>query len=267
MTPLPQTGNPRPRLFRLPEDGAAINRLGFNNAGAERMARRLARRRPAGVLGVNIGANRDAADMAADYRAAFARLVALADYVAVNVSSPNTPGLRDLQARRNLTPLLKALAREREALAPGDGRPPLVLKLAPDMTDGDAADAAALAADEGFDGLAIANTTIERPARLVGAARRETGGLSGRPLFPRSTGMLRAVFRARGGTPPLIGVGGVDSAAAAYEKIKAGASLVQLYTALIYEGPRLATAILDGLERRLAEDGFASVAEAIGAEA
>ena len=266
VTPLPQAGNPRPRMFRLPEEGAAINRLGFNNAGAERMARRLARRRPAGVLGVNIGMNATAGDAPADYRAAFARLATLTDYVTVNVSSPNTPGLRDLQAPDNLRPVLGALAREREVLALGGG-PPLILKLSPDMADGDAVLAATLAADEGFDGLAISNTTVERPDALAGAARREVGGLSGRPLFRRSTGMLRAVFRAQGGRLPLIGVGGVDSAGAAYEKIKAGASLVQFYTALIYRGPRLVTAMLDGLERRLAEDGFESVEQAVGVEA
>ena len=264
VTPRPQRGNPRPRVFRLAEDRAIVNRLGFNNRGAEAAAGRLARRRPGGVVGVNIGPNRESGDALADYRRAFARLAPLASYVTVNVSSPNTPGLRDLQAARRLRPLLRALAREREAL----GAPaPLVLKLAPDMAEDDALAAAALAADEGFDGLAVSNTTVDRPAGLRGEARAEAGGLSGRPLFRRSTDMLRALYRAQGERLPMIGIGGVDSPETAYAKIRAGASLVQLYTGLVYEGPRLPALILEGLERRLAADGLRAIERAVGADA
>lgn len=263
VTPRPQAGNPRPRLFRLARDGSVINRLGFNNRGMEAMAARLTMRvegRPGGVVGVNIGCNRDTADPLDDYRAALARLGGLADYVAVNISSPNTPGLRDLQDPDRLDDLVGALRR-------ADGERPLLVKIAPDLSDAQRRAIVELAVARRVDGLIVSNTTIERPAGLRSAARDEAGGLSGRPLFEPSTRLLSEIYRDTGGAVPLIGVGGISSGADAYAKIRAGASLVQLYTALIYEGFGLVRRIKADLAARLAADGFASVSEAVGVDA
>lgn len=267
VTPRPQPGNPRPRVFRLVPDRALINRLGFNSAGAARGAANLRRLRgragTGGIVGVNLGRNKDSADAGEDYAAGIAAFAGLADYLVVNVSSPNTPGLRALQDRAKLVALLR---RVRAALPPeGAGRrPPLLLKIAPDLTPEDRTDIAAVALEEGLDGLIVSNTTIARPEALQGAARGETGGLSGAPLFVPSTALLAEMYRLTGGKLPLVGVGGVSSGAEAYAKIRAGASLVQLYTGLIYEGPGLVARILEELALLLERDGFASVAEAVG---
>ena len=258
VTPRPQAGNPRPRLFRLPEDAAVINRLGFNNAGLEAFAERMARK-PAGIVGANLGANKDSEDRAADYVAGLRRLAGLPDYFTVNISSPNTPGLRALQGRTALDDLLGRL---REARS---GPTPLFLKIAPDLEEAEIRDVVESATDHGLEGLIVSNTTVERPSELRSAARGETGGLSGAPLFARSTAMLRRVAEMRSGLQ-LIGVGGIASGADAYAKIRAGASAVQLYTALIYAGPGLVARIKRDLAARLRADGFRSVGEAVGAD-
>ncbi|MGC9952787.1 MAG: quinone-dependent dihydroorotate dehydrogenase [Rhizomicrobium sp.] len=260
VTPRPQPGNPRPRLYRLREDGAVINRMGFDNDGMECVGERLARRGK-GIVGINIGANKDSADRIADYRAAFARLSPLADYVAVNVSSPNTPGLRGLQDREQLRALLATLVEARAGKAP-----PLLLKIAPDLDERALDDIAAEVLAAGIEGLIVSNTTIARPPWLRSRYAEETGGLSGKPLFATSTWVL-AEMRKRVGTKlVLVGVGGVASGADAYAKIRAGASLVQLYTALVYEGAGLLKRIKRELLECLARDGFSTIADAVGAD-
>ncbi|RBI87589.1 dihydroorotate dehydrogenase (quinone) [Rhodosalinus halophilus] len=260
VTPRPQPGNPRPRLFRLPEDAGVINRFGFNNDGMEAVAARLERRPRDMVLGLNLGANKDSADRAGDFAAVLARCGRWLDFATVNVSSPNTERLRDLQGAEALAALL---ARVTEARA-GLGRPlPLFLKIAPDLTEAELADVAAVAREAGIDGIVATNTTLARDGlRSVHAG--EAGGLSGRPLFRRSTQVLARLSRLTGGAMPLIGVGGIFGAEDAYAKIRAGASAVQLYTGLVYEGLSLGARIAEGLDALLAKDGFASVAEAVG---
>ena len=264
VTPRPQQGNPRPRLFRLPEDGAVINRLGFNNEGLDAFATRLGRRRTPGIVGANLGANKDSTDRAADYVTGLRRLWALPDYFTVNISSPNTPGLRDLQSRTALDDLLGLLAEARAELAARlGGAPPLFLKIAPDLHEADARDVVESAAAHGLDGLIVSNTTVARPETLRSAHRGEAGGLSGAPLFEPSTRLLRQI---RGMSDlTLIGAGGVGSGAQAYAKIRAGASAVQLYSALVYAGPQLAARIARDLADRLRADGFTSVQAAVGA--
>jgi dihydroorotate dehydrogenase len=265
VTPRPQAGNPRPRLFRLVEDRAIINRMGFNNDGAERVAARLRNRgRLSGPLGVNLGKNRDSADAAADYASGVRELGRFADYLVVNVSSPNTPGLRALQSRAALASLLAAVKAARAEACPV--APPLLVKIAPDLTEEDKRDIAAVAEEAGIDGLIVSNTTIARPATLKSPHRGEAGGLSGVPLFRPSTALLAEMFRLTGGRLPLVGVGGVASGADVYAKIRAGASLVQLYTALVYEGPGLVGRIKRELAALLRRDGFARIADAIGAD-
>ncbi|MGD1877147.1 MAG: quinone-dependent dihydroorotate dehydrogenase [Kiloniellaceae bacterium] len=265
VTPRPQPGNPKPRIFRLPDDAAVINRLGFNNGGLEAARRRLEAFRKkgpaAGPVGVNLGKNKDTADAASDYVLGAAALGPLADYLVINVSSPNTPGLRALQGRGELEDLLG-----RVLAALPDPAPPLLVKIAPDLTDEDKADIAAVALSMGVSGLIATNTTIARPEGLQGAARGEAGGLSGRPLFGPSTAVLGDLYRLTEGNIPLIGVGGVASGTEAYRKIRAGASLVQLYTGLVYGGPALVPRIKRELARLLREDGFDSVAAAVGAD-
>ena len=260
VTPRPQAGNPRPRLFRLTEDGAVINRMGFNNDGMEAAAARLAARKSGGIVGINIGANKDSADRIADYRTAFARLAPLADYVTVNVSSPNTPGLRGLQGKDELTALLSALTQERARLALSK---PLLLKIAPDLDENALDDIAAVLERAGIEGLIVSNTTVARPASLKSHYAKEQGGLSGAPLFEPSTTILRAMRRRT--KLPLIGVGGICSGADAYAKFRAGASLVQLYSALAFKGPGLVTQIKRELLACLERDGFAKLSDAIGA--
>ncbi|WP_374440866.1 quinone-dependent dihydroorotate dehydrogenase [Stella sp.] len=265
VTPHPQAGNAKPRLFRLPEDRAVINRFGFNNRGLDAYAARLAARPRAGIVGANVGKNKDQADAVADYVAGIERVAPLADYLVVNVSSPNTPGLRDLQRREPLLALARAVLAARARAVPA-GAPPLLLKVAPDLTDEDRDDIAQVALESGVDGLVVGNTTVSRPAGLRAAAKGEAGGLSGRPLFPLSTAVLGDLWRRTQGRIPIVGAGGVASGADAYAKIRAGASLVQLYTALVYEGPGLVRRIKAELAALLARDGFARAAEAVGAD-
>jgi dihydroorotate dehydrogenase len=263
VTPQPQPGNPRPRVFRLDADGALINRLGFNSGGLDRLVARLqARRGNVGVVGINIGRNRDSTDAVADYAEGVRRTAALADYLVVNVSSPNTPGLRDLQAGAVLEDLLRRLLAAR---AETGASPPLLVKVAPDLAPAERADIAAVALATGIDGIVVANTTVARPPGLRSPHGNEAGGLSGCPLFEPSTALLGEIYRLTLGRVPLVGVGGVASAADAYAKIRAGASLVQLYTALVFAGPALLGQIKAGLAELLRRDGFASVSEAVGA--
>jgi dihydroorotate dehydrogenase len=259
-TPRPQAGNPRPRLFRLAEDRAAINRFGFNNDGMEAIAARLAAR-PAGVpVGLNLGANKDSADRAADFAAVLARCGPLIDFATVNVSSPNTERLRDLQGKAALAALLAGVMAARAALP----RPiPVFLKISPDLDAAELADVAEVALGSGIAGIVATNTTLARDG-LASRHRAEAGGLSGAPLFERSTRTLARLSALTGGRLALIGVGGVDSAEAAYQKIRAGASAVQLYTAMVYQGLSLGARIARGLDALLARDGFATVAAAVG---
>lgn len=272
VTPRPQPGNPRPRLFRLPEDRAVINRMGFNNDGLAAIAERLRRRRAKpGVVAANIGKNKDSEDALADYVACLRGLAGLVDMIVVNVSSPNTPGLRALQGKAALADLLDGLVAARDEVAPSTedgGGPalPLLVKIAPDLEDGEVADIVEVALDKRIDGLVVSNTTVARPQSLRSRAKAEEGGLSGEPLFESSTALLRRVYRLSEARLPLVGVGGVGSPEQAYAKIRAGASLVQLYTALVYRGPGLAVDILHGLAALLARDGFNSVREAVGAD-
>ncbi|MBF0095280.1 MAG: quinone-dependent dihydroorotate dehydrogenase [Alphaproteobacteria bacterium] len=265
VTPRPQPGNPRPRLFRLPEDRAVINRMGFNNDGMTAVASRLRQRRTGGIVGVNLGKNKETQDAATDYEKGVALLAPLAGYVVINVSSPNTPGLRALQDPALLTALARRVRAALNAAVPA-GAPPLLLKIAPDLTPEDREDIARVALDEGLDGLIVSNTTIGRPEGLRSPHRDEAGGLSGEPLKALSMEVLRDMYALTQGRLPLIGVGGIASGADAYARIRAGASLVQLYTALVYEGPGLVARIKADLARLLRADGFSSLAEAVGCD-
>ena len=264
VTPRPQAGNPRPRLFRLAEDEAVINRMGFNNDGMEAVARNLAgpRRR---LLGINIGKNRETDDPVVDYVDCARRLGPFADYLVVNVSSPNTPGLRALQDKAQLAAIIDAVSLALTQACP-DGAPPLLVKIAPDLTPRDCEDIAEVAAGGPVAGLIVANTTIDRPGSLKSPRRGEPGGLSGKPLFEPSTRLLSRMYRLTSGKLPLIGVGGVASGRDAYEKIRAGASLFQLYTAFVYQGPVLINRIKGELTTLLRADGFDKVQSAVGAE-
>ncbi|HEX8382231.1 MAG TPA: quinone-dependent dihydroorotate dehydrogenase [Sphingomonas sp.] len=257
LTPLPQPGNPRPRLFRLVEDRAVVNRMGFNNGGLDAGIARATEATRAGVLGINVGANKDAGDRVADYVAGVSAAARVADYVTVNISSPNTPGLRDLQHGAALDELLAACVEAR-------GGAPLFLKVAPDLEWDAVEDIARAAIDRGVDALVVGNTTVTRPGlRSPNAA--EGGGLSGRPLRELAARRLADFARATGGALPLVAAGGIDTGAEAYARIRAGASLVQLYTGLVYGGPGLLRRIARELDALLARDGFDTVAEAVGA--
>ncbi|AMB45249.1 quinone-dependent dihydroorotate dehydrogenase [Methylobacterium sp. AMS5] len=266
VVPQPQPGNPRPRVFRLPRDRAVINRFGLNSDGLDAVADRLkARAGREGIVGVNIGANKEAADRLADYVACTARLAPHVAFITVNVSSPNTPGLRDLQGEAFLDDLLARVVAARDA---SGSSPAVLLKIAPDIAlEGlDAMTATALR--RGIQGLVVSNTTIARPASLVeSSVAKETGGLSGRPLFGPSTRLLAETYLRVGDRIPLIGVGGIDSAEAAWTKIRAGARLVQLYSALVYEGPGLVGTIKRGLSQRLRAEGLTSLAPVVGRDA
>ena len=261
ITPRPQEGNPKPRLFRLVEDRAVINRMGFNNGGAQAAASRLGARtgRP-GVVGINIGANKDSADRIADYAAMTRIMAPLATYLAVNISSPNTPGLRALQDEGALIDLLDAVKAEI-----GTNGPPIFLKVAPDLTPTDIDAIARIAIDKQLGALVVSNTTITRPD-LRSHYAGEMGGLSGAPLCDLAQQRLRDFRTATGGHMPLVGVGGIASADDAWNRIKAGASLVQLYSALVYHGPGLARTIAKGVERLMQREGYSTIAEAVGSE-
>lgn len=261
-TPRPQAGNPRPRLFRLKEDKAVINRMGFNNDGLDAVKARLqARKGRPGILGGNVGANKDSEDRIADYVTAIQGILGLVSYITINISSPNTPGLRALQSRESLAELINRCIEAR-----GSDQTPMLVKVAPDLVEADVEDIAAVALESGIDGLIVSNTTITRPETLRSPHKGETGGLSGAPLLNASTEMLRRFHARVGNKMPLIGVGGIASGADAYAKIRAGASLVQLYSSLVYEGPGLVARIKTDLMKLLARDGFSSVAEAVGAD-
>ena len=260
VTPKPQDGNAKPRVFRLREDNAVINRYGFNNDGLETIHARLAARdRSPGIVGINLGANKTSSDKTADYVAGIKSLGPYVDFCTVNISSPNTPGLRSLQSKDELSHLLQSVldARHKTDL-------PVFLKIAPDLTDEDKTDIAELAISMALDGLIISNTTIERPKELTNAHAQEAGGLSGAPLMERSTRLVSEFYQHTSGQIPIIGVGGIASARDAYRKILAGASLVQLYTALIYHGPGLIQSILQELPDFLIADGFANISDAVG---
>jgi len=262
VTPRPQEGNPRPRLFRLVEDEAIINRMGFNNDGSAVVAKRLSDRlgRP-GVLGANIGANKDSEDRIADYAEMTRIMAPLATYLTVNISSPNTPGLRALQDEGALGALLDAVIAAR-----GTHKTPLFLKLAPDLQPSDIDAICRIAMDKRLDALIVSNTTITRPPSLRSPRAAETGGLSGKPLAPLALEALRTFRKATGGAIPLIGVGGITSGEDAWQRICAGASLVQLYTGLVFEGPNLAKTIAADLARRVRAAGMTSIAQAVGSE-
>jgi dihydroorotate dehydrogenase len=264
LTPLPQPGNPLPRLFRLPRDQALINRLGFNNQGYVVAQARLTARSAHGIVGVNIGANKASRDRIEDYAKGVAAFSDVASYFTVNISSPNTPGLRDLQEREALDRLVARVLEARETSA---HRRPILVKIAPDIDLATLDGIVSVARTRGVDGMVVSNTTIARPPSLVEPAAKEAGGLSGRPLFQASTKLLAQTYRRVEGAFPLIGCGGVENADTAYAKIQAGATLVQLYTALIYRGPAVVADILSSLRKRLEKDDLENLAAAIGIDA
>jgi dihydroorotate dehydrogenase len=269
VTPLPQPGNPRPRLFRLDADQGIINRLGFNSDGGEVVLRRLAARAKApGIIGINVGANKDAADRVADYVRLIERFAALASYVTVNISSPNTPGLRDLQQAKVLDDLLARVLDARDRVAPKAGPTPVLLKIAPDLSLGDLDDVVGIARARRVDGMIIGNTTIGRPAGLRETGKaRGTGGLSGRPLLPLADRMLAESYVRVEGVFPLVGAGGIDSGMSALGKIRAGASLVQIYSGLVFRGLGLIAEIKRTILAALERDGRPSLSDYVGADA
>ena len=272
VTPLPQPGNPRPRLFRLDEDMGVINRFGFNSKGLTAFVARLEARKSSvgrrGIVGANVGKNRDAVDAAADYVAGIEAVCGLADYVVCNVSSPNTPGLRGLQGRAQIEDLIRQAQGARQRAAPPSvPLPPLLAKVGPDLNAQEISDIAEVAMATQIDGLIVGNTTVDRPPDLRSRHARETGGLSGPPLMGKATACLAEMYRCVKGRMPIIGCGGIASGADAYAKIRAGASLVQLYSALVFHGPQLVGSIKRELAACLRADGFKSVADAVGVDA
>lgn len=277
ITPLPQSGNPQPRLFRLARDRAVINRMGFNNGGADVAAARLRKRaafggagsrassRGGGIVGVNVGANKDSPDRIADYAHMAGIMAPLASYLAVNISSPNTPGLRALQDEGALVGLLDAVIAARDESTAATARPPIFLKVAPDLVPADVDAIARIAMDKGLGALIVANTTLSRDG-LSGPHRDESGGMSGAPLRQLALDRLRDFRKATGGALPLVGVGGIGSAEDAWERIRAGASLVQVYSAMVYEGPGIARRMVEGIERLMKRDGFDTIEAAVGSE-
>jgi dihydroorotate dehydrogenase len=268
LTPKPQAGNPKPRVFRLLRDEGVINRLGFNNEGFHAVAARLTLRVPHGILGINVGANKDSQDRIADYVAGVETFSPHATYLTINVSSPNTPGLRDLQSAEALNELIKRVLEARErAVQRGSGRKPILLKIAPDVTLGELDDIVEIAKKRAIDGMIVSNTTITRPASLRESNAKEQGGLSGKPLFDLSTKMLAETFLRAERAFPIIGVGGVDSAEAAWKKIRAGATLVQLYTGMVYKGFGIAREIKRGLSLMLDRGRHRSIQDLVGLDA
>ncbi len=271
VTPRPQDGNPRPRVFRDPANDAVINRMGFPNKGADNFRHNIERflekkDRARGVLGINIGMNKGVEDPAKDYCDLVQMLGQYADYLTVNISSPNTPGLRNLQSRENLVPLLTRILEQR-AKSCASNMPPLLVKLAPDLTEEQLQDIAASLIEVRIDGVILGNTTLDRPEYLSAGMRQQAGGLSGKPLTQKSTQIIRTFYSMTHGALPIIGVGGISNADDAYAKIRAGASLVQLYTALVFQGPALVSDILNGLLVQLEKDGFNHISQAIGKSA
>lgn len=265
VTPRPQVGNPKPRLFRLTEDEAVINRMGFNNGGLEVFKSRLVKRQGKnGIVGANLGANKDSADRVADYVTGLKALWGLSDYFTINISSPNTPGLRDLQNENAMDELLGRLAEARSELTGDKPSYPMFLKVAPDVDMGEIERIVQQARTYGMNAIIVSNTTIARPDSLKSQHKGEGGGLSGAPLFEPSTEVLKEFYAAAEGKIDLIGVGGIGSGAQAYAKIRAGAKAVQLYSALVFQGPGLVTEINRDLTARLKADGFATIAEAVG---
>jgi dihydroorotate dehydrogenase len=262
ITPRPQPGNPKPRLFRLPEDDAVINRLGFNGKGADVAAAHLSAHARRGIVGINIGKNRDSTDEVADYVSGVRRFAGLADYLTANISSPNTPGLRDLQRKDRLVELLAAVLAARNDI----GKTPLLVKVAPDLDETQIRDIADAVVESGVDGLIVGNTTVDRPPSLRSSRRTETGGLSGRPLMEPSTRVLAELYKATAGRVPIVGTGGIFTGFDAYRKIRAGASLVQLYSSMIYRGPGIGAAVPRELAACLQADGFKTVTEAVGVD-
>jgi dihydroorotate dehydrogenase len=263
LTPKPQPGNPKPRMFRLVEDAAVINRLGFNNGGQEAALTRLKARRGGGIVGVNIGANKDSADRIRDYAEGVKRMAPVADYLTVNISSPNTPGLRNLQAGGELDELLAAV---REARQAAFATPPVFLKVAPDLDAGDPIRIVRAVADHGIDGIIVSNTTVSRPP-LSSRHRDQTGGLSGAPLASLALHQLKAFYAVTGGQVPLISAGGISDGHDAWWRICAGANLVQLYSAMVYKGPGIARDMARVLKDKIATTRFATLAEAVGSSA
>jgi dihydroorotate dehydrogenase len=268
VTPLPQPGNPKPRMFRLSADDAAINRLGFNGMGLGPYVRRIsARKKGLGPFGANIGKNKVTEDGAADYEIGVEAVAPYADYLVANISSPNTPGLRAMQGREILADMIDRVLQARARAVPDAAdRPPLIVKIAPDLDDSERADIAAVIMDAGVDGLTVANTTVLRPSHMTDPQTQEAGGLSGAPLFPIALEIIGDMYRRTDGKVPIIGCGGVASGADAYAMIRAGASLVQLYTAMVFHGPGLIPRIKQDLTNLLIRDGFASVSDAVGVD-
>jgi dihydroorotate dehydrogenase len=268
ITPLPQPGNPRPRLFRLDADQAVINRLGFNSEGADTVLRRLAARAKAGgIVGINVGANKDTTDRVADYVRLIEKFAAVASYVTVNISSPNTPGLRDMQQAAVLDDLLARVIDARERVTKNAGPTPVLLKIAPDLSLPDLDDVVGIARARRVDGMIVGNTTVSRPAGLRDAQSQQAGGLSGRPLLPLADRMLAETYVRVEGVFPLVGAGGIDSGASALGKIRAGASLIQIYSGLVFRGLGLVGEIKAAMLAGLARDGSPSVADYVGADA
>ena len=268
VTPLPQPGNPKPRMFRLPADNAAINRLGFNGNGLSPFVGKISRRKPGlGPFGANVGKNKVTEDAAADYEIGIEAVAPYADYLVMNISSPNTPGLRAMQGREILADLVDRVLKARARAVPEESeRPPLIVKIAPDLDDAERADIAAVIMDSDVDGLTVANTTVKRPDDMTDPQTHQDGGLSGAPLFPFALEIVRDMYRRTEGKLPIIGCGGVASGADAYAMIRAGASLVQLYTALVFHGPALIPRIKRDLTQLLKNDGFVCVSDAVGAD-
>lgn len=268
VTPEPQFGNDKPRVFRLSEDQAVINRYGFNNDGHDKVLNRIIEVKKGnfkGKIGINLGKNKESVSPIDDYVVGIQRFGSRADYLVINISSPNTPGLRDLQHKHYLSMLLSSVIETRNLL---ENRPPVFVKLAPDLTFSELKDIAdvILSKQCKIDGVIISNTTVQRPETLGSANKTEIGGLSGQPLRLKATEMIKDMYKLTKGQIPIIGVGGIFSGQDAYEKIKAGASVVQIYTSLIYEGPPIVTKIKKELAELLISDGFESVAEAVGSD-
>tara|TARA_B100000686_G_scaffold329346_1_gene390410 strand:+ start:2081 stop:3148 length:1068 start_codon:yes stop_codon:yes gene_type:complete len=266
VTPLPQSGNQKPRVFRLNKDRAAINRLGFNGTGLAPFLGRICRRKKGlGPFGANVGRNKLTKNGVADYEIGIQAVAPYADYLVANISSPNTPGLRAMQARARLEEMiLRVLHARARAIPDQNARPPLIIKIAPDLTESEREDIAQVILTTGVDGLTVANTSIMRPKHLTGANKKESGGLSGVPLFPIALRLVADMYQRTGGNVPIIGCGGIASGEDAYAMIKAGASLVQLYTAMALQGPQLISNINSELAFLLKRDGFASIKDAVG---